>query len=313
MSQTLPRLPSTAAKLQLEIVGGLHSGVSLSLEDGDYTIGSKAESDIVLRDKGVAAQHVVVCVEGSRIRVEAIGGDLQIGDNDILAGHGYRLRLPAVLTIGDASLHLSRDDDQPGIAKRLPETAKMAAKIIAAQRPAVLAAGVLGCAFALTLLVYAFQSSPTNETITQISVTNDSMGPATGVPDEAVAKAQAQLQDKLGAAGIDTIRVTSNGAHITADGRIQASRASEWTAIQRWFDQNFAPKILLAANVVTDQTVMQPAFRVQAVFYGERPYIIESNIRYHEGAIMENGWILQKIGEKGVTLRRGEETLTLTF
>jgi hypothetical protein len=320
MSQTVLWPLTTAAKLQLEIVGGLHSGVSLSLEDGDYIIGSKAESDIVLRDQGVAPQHVVICVDGSRIRAEAIGGNLQIGDDDIAAGHGYRLHLPAVITIGEASLRLSRNVDQISIAERLPaiiERLPIAGQMLTGQHSIIWAAGLVGSAFLLILAVYAIQPRAGSEARLQYVITNDSAVSTGGLPDqaagEAASLAQEQLQEKLSAAGISTIQVTSNGAHIGAQGRIQTSQADEWVAIQTWFDRNFAPKIVLTTNVITDQGAVPPAFRIQAVYYGEHPYIIESNIRYYEGAIMDSGWILQKINEEGVTLQKGDEVLSLTF
>src|SRR5262249_23766428 len=117
-TQILPRVP--AAMMQLDIVGGLHSGVHLPLDEGDYAIGSSAEADIVLRDEGVEPQHVIICITGNEVRVEAIGGDVQVNDEDVAAGHGCRLRLPATLAIGTASLALARLGGGPSLVDRFP-------------------------------------------------------------------------------------------------------------------------------------------------------------------------------------------------
>lgn len=301
------------AKLELEVVGGLHSGVNLALEDGRYSIGSKAGADIVLRDAGVAAQHVLVVVEGKTVRVEAIGGDLLVGDDELMAGHGYRVRLPAVLTIGEASLKLSRTGGQSAIVERLPDIAGFVA-----ERPVAVAAGALGFVFALTLVTYALQGGPGDRTRSRSPLANGSANTAlaivAGAVEETAAKAQKELGDKLRDAGIDTITLASKGNQITASGRVPQNLASEWTAIQSWFDQSYAQKILLTASVKVGQSVGKPVFHLQAVYLGERPYIIVDNgAHYYQGAVVENGWILQSIDDKGIVFRKEDEKLVLTY
>jgi hypothetical protein len=51
---------------------------------------------------------------------------------------------------------------------------------------------------------------------------------------------------------------------------------------------------------------------VQAVWFGERPYIItaEGN-RYYKGAILDNGWTVKDIADGRILLAKDGETLAL--
>ncbi len=310
-SRDLP-LALASPNLQLEVVGGVHSGVRLSLEDGDYSIGSKSEADIVLRDEGVAAQHVIICVDGREVRAEAVGGDLRIGDQDIEAGHGYRLRLPAELIIGNASIKLSRDGDKGGLFDRFPIAEKIAARPVAAALSAV------GCVLAVIAASYALQGPGNDETRSEFAMTNDSGAVPTSVR-EAAAPADAgtathELESKLETAGLSNIIVAADGTRITASGSVAQSQASAWTTIQRWFDRTYAPALMLSANVHVSSASAQPAIHLQAIWYGDHPYIIADNgTRYYEGAVLEGGWILQSIDNERVLLKKDEETLTLSY
>ncbi len=315
MSETKSLSRTASPELQLEVVGGLHSGVRLSLADGDYSIGSKAGADIVLRDDGVASQHVIICIDGNDIRAEAIGGTLRVGDEEIEFGHGCRLRLPTVLTIGSASIQLTSDRKTSGLAGGFPILSKLA------DRPAI-TAGVLGVALATTIAWHGLQATPADgdgqAELAMAASRSDAASaslPAGGGGLEVSADDAARaLQDKLRIAGIETISIATDGPHLTATGRLPENRATDWTTIQRWFDKTYSPRMNLSANVASDPASAKPAVRLQAIWFGERPYIIaENGSRYYQGAILDNGWILQEIGEDRVMLKKGEENLTLTY
>jgi len=94
----------------LEIVSGLHRGVLLSLDRGEYRIGSTPRADIVLKDAGIEPEHAVLRIERHRVDVEAVNGDVRLGAQVVPKGHGCRVRLPLDIFIGEAHLHLSRTD-----------------------------------------------------------------------------------------------------------------------------------------------------------------------------------------------------------
>jgi hypothetical protein len=311
MSETKSLSRTASSELQLEVVGGLHSGVRLSLADGDYSIGSKPGADIVLRDDGVASQHVIICIDGNDIRAEAIGGTLRVGDEEIDFGHGCRLRLPTVLTIGSASLRLTSPRHAHGGADAIPFLSKLA------DRPAV-TVSLLGVALAGTIVWQGLQATSADKPDPDIAMVSKAGAlPAPVVaagPETSGDDAARDLKDRLRTAGIETIAISAEGGHLTATGRLPESRASDWTSIQRWFDNTYSPRMSLSANVANDPASAKPAVRLQAIWSGERPHIIaENGSRYYEGAILDNGWVLQQIGEDRVTLKKGEEKLTLTY
>lgn len=311
MSESKSLSRTASPELKLEVVGGVHSGVRLSLADGDYSIGCKSGADIVLRDEGVAAQHVIICIDGNDIRAEAIGGTLRVGDEEIGFGHGCRLRLPAEIKIGSALLRLSSDrkpfpaSDMPPLMSRI------------AERPAVAVTGMFGVALAGTLAWHGLQPVAADAERSEFAMIAKS-GAATAALQSGGLDAKAddvahELQDKLRDAGLATIKISADGAHLTATGRLPESRAAEWTAIQRWFDKTYSPRMVLSTNVASDPASAAPAIRLQSIWYGPRPHIIAGNgVRYYEGSVVD-GWVLAQITEDGVTLKKGEENLTLNY
>lgn len=309
MSDPESPLRPAPAKLHLHVVEGLHSGVKLPLSGRDYSIGSSAGADIVLRDDGVEPQHINLCLSGSGIRAEAVGGPLVINGREIATGHGYRLKLPAEISIGSASLHLSRTGEPLAITQRAPNFS---------QGPMIAAASVAGVAVAATLLWQGLETASADKPGSQMAI---AAAPSAGrpvLPDTAsTASAGAAVQalaERLQAAGIDTIKVAAEENHITASGQLPAARTAAWTEIQRWFDKAYAPAFTLTSAVTAQSAELQPAIRLQAIWYGERPYIIaENGIRYYEGAVLDSGWLLQQIGGDRVTLKRGEELVTINY
>jgi hypothetical protein len=57
-----------------------------------------------------------------------------------------------------------------------------------------------------------------------------------------------------------------------------------------------------------------PVVNVQAVWFGERPYIItaEGN-RYYKGASLDNGWTIKDIADGRILLSKDGETLALVY
>lgn len=94
----------------LEVISGLHRGVLLSLDRGEYRIGSTPKCDIVLQDAGIEPEHAVLRIERHRVDVEAVNGGVRVGAKVVPKGHGCRVRLPLDIFIGEAHLRLSRPD-----------------------------------------------------------------------------------------------------------------------------------------------------------------------------------------------------------
>jgi hypothetical protein len=325
-----PRSNALEAKPHLEVVGGFHSGVSLPLDEGSYSIGSTADADIVLRDPGVASEHALLRIEGGGVRIEAVGGDLGVGDDLVTQGHGCKLRMPVEIAMGEARLKLTH----PGGADAgLFSKGFLPFGSFLARRPMMAAGGVICAALAVSVatrespspLKAADSASMTEQK--QLALTKaayysdvDTLGKY-GTKTEPVAaqhssveEAATQLLAKLKSVNINSLRVTSGDRRVVVAGSLTKREGESWTSVQQWFDETYAGRVVLTANVAIGDSKSAPALRLQAIWFGERPYVItEEGAHFYEGALLENGWILQKIAEDRIVLEREGEALALTY
>lgn len=313
---------------ELRVVGGLHKGVCVALEGDSYSLGSTANEDIVLRDAGVKPQHAVLRIVGQDVRVEAMGGDLTVGGELLLVGHGCRLRMPVDILIGEASLHLSRNGDSTSLIAKHVQPA--IAQIV--KRPMIAASGVLFCALVATVASNGVQQS-TDEHITKLNLNevqtaalvseqhvNDSgaLPPGQSEPlnGTSIEHAKAKLSEMLQAAGILTLNVEALDGQLLVNGRISEEQELAWLATQRWFDETYAGKAIVLTSQVAIGGGSTPDLRLGAIWYGERPYVVlDDGLQYYEGANLGSGWVVQKITEDRLILKHPfkNETFALTY
>jgi hypothetical protein len=314
MSGTKNALSPQSDTPHLEIVEGLHHGVRVALEDSEYLVGLNAECDIVLRDDGVLAHHALLRIDGSDARIEAVGGDVTVGSLKVATGQGCRVRLPAVVTIGGAKLQLLPARPQGALAAL---TATMR------NQPAKVAGGVLVCALAVAVVAKGMRGpEPATAPIADTSMLeqnfSETRNAGTSAPaslSPAAAKTAAEeLNGKLKEAGITTLKVSASDERVAVSGRLSEQQAPGWADIQRWFDGKFAATTIMTANVAIGPMEGPAPVRLQAVWFGQRPYIIADNgSRYYEGAVLDSGWIVQRIADDRVILNKDTETLALTY
>ena len=76
--------------LELRILSGIHAGARVLLPESAQVLGSAAESDLILSDEGVQAQHALLTPkEDGSVRVEWLAEDAE--PLEIAAGHGFWL------------------------------------------------------------------------------------------------------------------------------------------------------------------------------------------------------------------------------
>jgi len=321
------RREQTASKPELEVVGGYHSGVSLALEERSYSIGSTPDADIVLRDPGVVAEHARLRIEGNCIRVEAVGGDLELGNELVTQGHGCKLRLPIDIAMGDARIRLSH----PGANEARFLTGKLqpVGKFLSG-RPLATAGGVICCALAVSVAARQAPLSPSKiaeaASEPKLALTKtafysdvDSLGKfgrkvTEPAPQSTGDEAASQLLARLKSVNIQSLKVTTGDKRVIVAGGLTKREAAAWTAVQQWFDESYGSRVVLTANVAIGESKSTPTLRLQAIWFGERPYVItEEGAHFYEGAQLDNGWILQRIAEDRVVLEREGESLALTY
>jgi hypothetical protein len=135
-------------------------------------------------------------------------------------------------------------------------------------------------------------------------------GPAINAED-----AGRKLTERLEASGLSGLRVGAAGGQVTVTGSITKQQTGAWTEVQQWFDAAYRGRLVLVANVTsTEAKKPAPVLNVQAVWFGERPYVIttEGN-RYYKGAFLDNGWMIKDIVDGRILLAKDGETLALVY
>lgn len=124
-----------------------------------------------------------------------------------------------------------------------------------------------------------------------------------------------KLTERLEASGLSGLRVSAAGGQVTVAGSITKQQIGAWTEAQQWFDGAYRGRLVLVANVSPAEAKKPPpVVNVQAVWFGERPYIIttEGN-RYYKGAFLDNGWMIKDIVDGRILLAKDGETLALVY
>jgi hypothetical protein len=311
------KLEST--KLEFEVIAGVHRGVALTLDKADYCIGRSPQSHIVLSDPGIAPEHAVLRDEGATVRIDATGGDVSVERKLIPQGYGCRVRLPADVALGEARLHLSRP------ARQRSNTSGS----WLVNKPIALAGALICLALSVTAVALGLPQMPKVNGVqtavgdanvaADLDVTSATAAArrknGSGIPSAATAaQAARELNARLDAANIRALRVTTIDGRLAVSGKLPKAQTLEWTTIQQWFDQTYGSRIVLTANVTDDGGRAMPTLGLQAIWYGDHPYIITAQgERYYQGAVLDNGWIIREIAADRLLLAKGGDTVALTY
>src|SRR5215510_77649 len=127
-------------------------------------------------------------------------------------------------------------------------------------------------------------------------------------------EAMRELNDRLDRALLRSLRVGMLDGSITVTGRLAPREADAWKTIERWFDQTYGGRLVLAAKVTVSEGRTLPPPQLQAIWFGVRPYIITVDGSRHEpGSALDNGWVVSEIGKGRLVLARDGETVALTY
>ena len=295
----------------LEVLDGVHGGVTLQLGKSVYTIGSKPSADIVLGDSGVAPEHGVVRLHGRSVIIEAVGGDIGLGKHrSITQGRGCRMTLPVHLRLGTAVLRIAPPptDGRSWLGGRI--TQRLAA------------VGGIGCMALVPLAAFDTGAGtsrlepPTVGTPASPSDSASTNGSARGhassrLSTEAVADA---LTAKLGAVGLLDIITRVDGKRVVASGMISHVQRDAWSEFQRWFDRTYGAHYVFSNTVEVRSPISYPKFDLQAISFGETPYVITADgQRRYPGAVLDKGWVIKEIGQRRLTLSKDGKDLALDF
>jgi hypothetical protein len=304
-------------KLKFEVVAGAHCGAVLSLDEGDYRIGSAPDADIVLSDPGIAPGHAVLHVGRGGVRLAAIGADVTVEREPLPASYGCRVRLPASFTLGPARIQLSGSSEGEA-GHGIFWQSLGAAGVLACVSIVIVAARGLPPPVAGASLA-AVTTASSDGSAAGDSVSRLSVGPSaarSGSPSGPTAEdAVRELNVRLEAAKIQTLQISAENGRLSATGTLAGRAAADWAGIQQWFDQTYGSRFVLTTRLDPPSGPRtMPALQLQAIWYGERPYIVTAEgEHYFTGAILNNGWIIRDIGQDRVLLTKDSETVALTY
>ncbi|KPZ18268.1 MULTISPECIES: SctD/MshK family protein [Pseudomonas syringae group genomosp. 2] len=291
---------------RLEILHGLHQGVSLLLDNPVYVIGSAAPADLVLGDADVAEQHVRLRFSVEHVAIEALGGDVTVFDSlgqrrVVNVGHGQRICLPVELLVGQSRLCLRSTRSTraiPAVSRRL----------VLLKWPALAALLLLvTCATA-----FAFRAPAESARHSIADSVPGSSTPVKSAPT--LTQARSWLEGALQDVRLTQLRVEEQGGQLSVEGAFPAAQKSSWLQIQQAFDTRFGQHIVLTPNVQASTALAAPRVRFQAVWFGRNPYVIdEHGKRVYPGALLPDNWRLESIEGNQVRLVRGDERFAFTL
>jgi len=158
---------------------------------------------------------------------------------------------------------------------------------------------------------FAFRAPP--EAVSHRGAVGMPAAPA-NVSAPTLAEARTWLDQALRDARLGQLRVHEQDGQLSVVGSYPADLKSNWLKVQRDFDSRFGQRIVLTPNVQVSAAVATPRVRLQAVWFGRNPYVIdEHGKRVYPGAILADDWTLESIEGDQVRLVRGQERFAFTL
>ncbi|WP_338664500.1 EscD/YscD/HrpQ family type III secretion system periplasmic domain-containing protein [Pararoseomonas sp. SCSIO 73927] len=288
---------------RLDVVSGPNRDASLLLPPGLHRIGAAAEDDIMLADPAAGAPRVSLSLlENGEAELHAEAAGARFRERPVVPGRRCRATRGGDLRLGRSVLRLT---PPPGIEARRQARRETLRWRIGAVLGAVAIIVGLG-AFGPRLLSDAPSTAP---------VRTEAAARAPARPDPAAARAA--LAGRLEAAGLgpDRLRVGDGaGGALLVEGRLSAEETARFAEVRRWYDAAHGAGPALVPRLGVDIAPPRPALRIRAVSLAPVPYLIASDgEKYGEGAVLEDGWVIESIDRAQVVLRRGSETAVVTL
>lgn len=114
-----------AARISLSVIKGLHAGAALDLTLGAHLIGCDDHCDIVLTDRGMAGEHLLLTVSHGGAAVHALAAGVDVDERALAVGERLALTPEARLRIGYCVIAIGggRADHVPAINAAVASTA----------------------------------------------------------------------------------------------------------------------------------------------------------------------------------------------
>ncbi|AGS25294.1 SctD/MshK family protein [Rhizobium etli] len=291
--------------LDFEVLSGLYAGQTGSALLGPNIIGSGLESDMIFIEQGLEPCHFRVTLLCNSLEVEALAGGFRVeGNGNIAAGERMVVSLPAVIHAGAMSILWSV---QEAVQTQATYGRRLTFPVLVMVLFSCLGLGTIST-------IFSYYGSPDAASTKSIDARPASKLPIpphrTGQSVQAAAKS---LQEEVDRAGLLNIQVGSAEGIVTAKGTVSPVSVSDWQKIQQRFDQRMSAALTLVNGVVIKEESAPSAIAIEAVWSGTQPYLLIGGQKYFVGALLDNGWALDRIEDGRVLLNRNGRLAALHY
>jgi type III secretion protein D len=277
---------------RFEIAGGPNAGASVTLARGRYRLGSDTASDIVLADSAVSPSHAVLELARDRADTIALAPGVLLQRRQLSAGRPVALKRGTVVTLGETRLKVGG----PAVPVRLHRKASVTVCL------ALLGLAGAGAAYhgAAPVAIGAMRPDqpPTG-------------GAGSATLDRAVADFRAHLADTRLAPGL---QVSASDGVVLATGTVLPNDRAIWLDAEKWFDGHLGGRYALADRVSVATPADLPKLEVAAVSMAPVPNVItRDGQHYTVGAVLRDGWSVDRITPNDIVLRSGERKIRIAL
>ncbi|MGD1881448.1 MAG: FHA domain-containing protein [Paracoccaceae bacterium] len=298
-------LPRSAHEIvvHVEVMNGLHHGSAAELKADALVIGPDSSNDIMLVDD------------------EVLGSTLHVTCRRSLLGPLLSLRTSREdVTLNGKPIA----DDSSTVTERLPCEIGINGIYIrfapveapSSQTPDIkeqIALGVL-IAMGLTALggqTYLSHQPETPDIVMPVSQANVSLA---SDPAPANVDIPQNAQAMINQAGLDSYLTVSapSAGMIRISGQVPPEQMRTWRALRQDLDQSAGGAVILAD--VSETAALTDLPPIAAVTLGSTPKVVFANKSFaHTGDRVAGDWIVEEITHDMLRLRRGTETINVTF
>ncbi|TWB93004.1 type III secretion protein D [Bradyrhizobium macuxiense] len=288
-----------------EVLSGLYSGLTGKAGVGTSLIGSGLDADMIFVEQGLEPHHLRIIPHGNSIEIEALATGISVDENeDIPPGERVVVPLPAIIHTGAMSIRWSRPGSAQAGSVGRSRGAIVALTLILLSSVAIGTVSIIS-AHTGNAVTLGTDSPPAIQAAPKLSLSGLDAGTTDATAE--------LLQETVDGAGLLNIKVSSGLGVVTAEGTVTPAFVAKWQEVQQWFDHhtNGIPALVNAVTVKEEKTPSSIA--VQAVWRGSQPYLLIGGQKYFVGALLNNGWTVDRIEDGRVLLSRSGRLAALPY
>lgn len=293
-----------AVSLHFEVLSGLYCGLTGKTALATSLIGSGLDADMIFVEQGLAPHHLRITLLGNSIEVEALAAGLSIeGKRNIAAGESVVVPLPVVIHAGEMSILWSVQDAAPAGSIGIP---RLSISVLALVLLGSLGIGVLSA-------IFSYHGNAGALSANSPGVENESKLTSRRSNDQIAEAAAKELQEEVDRAGLLNVKVGSANGAVTAEGTVTSESVISWQKLQQWFDHRTKGTLTLVNGVLMKEERSPSAIAVEAVWRGPQPYLVIDGEKHFVGAVLDDGWMVDRIEDGRVLLSRNGRLAALPY